>query len=98
MRKCHKNVFINGIDRMKTDTYNKSTVWFLSTPIRIFALCAACRHPAGLFFCLCLVEKNHVYINFTDFCEKFSERGRILSIIKEVIKSYWKTAPIIDPN
>ncbi|SHE11016.1 Uncharacterised protein [Chlamydia abortus] len=42
---------------MKTDSYNKSTVWFLSTPIRIFARCAAADSIGGSFFCLIKVSK-----------------------------------------
>lgn len=30
----NSNNFIESVDRMKTYTYNKGTVWFLSTPIQ----------------------------------------------------------------
>ncbi|MEK4358804.1 hypothetical protein NYE48_17300 [Paenibacillus sp. FSL M7-1455] len=39
---------------MKTDTYNKSTVWFLSTPIQINGCSGVNNGPRmirGLFFC-----------------------------------------------
>jgi hypothetical protein len=35
---------------MKTYTYNKSTVWFLSTPIQNIALCATAFNDEGGFF------------------------------------------------
>lgn len=40
------------IDRMKTYTYNKGTVWFLSTPIQIHRIILRGRLLGGLFFCL----------------------------------------------
>jgi hypothetical protein len=44
-----KDFIESAIDKMKTYTYNGVTVWFLSTPIQLLALCAATR-PGGFFF------------------------------------------------
>lgn len=55
--KKYKTLSKKTIDKMKTDSYNKSTVWFLSTPIRIFARCAAADSIGGSFFCLIKVSK-----------------------------------------
>lgn len=40
------------IDRMKTYTYNKGTVWFLSTPIQIHRRICGAALIGRSFFCL----------------------------------------------
>jgi len=44
------SVFKIIVDFLKTYTYNKSTVWFLSTPIRYCTMCTHLDDQGGLFF------------------------------------------------